>query len=210
MWTGTSLFDPTIMLMYNVAFTIAQPFTLGLFDQSETMEARMKNPLLYEFSQRGRGYNEHVFWDWIQRAVLQSTILFWLPMLAMETGVNNAGGHSEGYLELSNTIYTCVVLTVTAKAAIEKETISPLCVLLLGGSVLVWILFLTGYSYFWLLVPVANPAMLDSVRILVTNTGFWFCVITAPTVCASIDILLRSTNKMTNEYKDFLEYKGFL
>ena len=89
MWTGTTLFDPNVMLMYNVLFTFAQPFTLGLFDRKHSAEERMSNPKLYEFSQKGYGYNHDVFWRWLRQAVLQSAVLFFLPLVGMGIGVNN-------------------------------------------------------------------------------------------------------------------------
>ena len=202
MWTGTTLFDPMVMLMYNVLFTFAQPFTLGLFDRKHSAEERMSNPKLYEFSQKGFGYNHDVFWGWLRQAVLQSAVLFFLPLVAMDTGVNNPSGHSEGFMELSLTIYTCVVVTVTAKATLEKDTITPLCIFLLAGSVVAWFLTLVIYSYLWKLTGWTNPVCLDAIRILMGNPSYWFCIIATPAVCIAIDVLLMSAGDIDSKFSN--------
>jgi len=202
MWTGTTLFDPNVMLMYNVLFTFAQPFTLGLFDRKHSAEERMSNPKLYEFSQKGYGYNHDVFWRWLRQAVLQSAVLFFLPLVGMGIGVNNPSGHSEGFMELSITIYTCVVITVTAKATLEKDTVTPLCIFLLAGSVVAWFLVLSVYSYFWKFTGFTNPVCLDAIRILVTNPGYWFCIVAAPALCIALDVLIMSVGDIHAKYSN--------
>ena len=201
MWTGTTLFDPNVMLMYNVLFTFAQPFTLGLFDRKHSAEERMNNPKLYEFSQKGYGYNHDVFWRWLRQAVLQSAVLFFLPLVAMGSpGVNNPSGHSEGFMELSITIYTCVVITVTAKATLEKDTVTPLCIFLLAGSVVAWFLTLSVYSYVWKFTALTNPVCLDAIRILLVNPGYWFCIVAAPAFCIALDVLIMSGGDIHTKY----------
>merc|ERR1712080_545503 len=202
MWTGQTLFDPNTITMFNVLFTLLPPFTLGLFDRFEDQNTRMKNPSLYCFSQNGLGYNAPVFWRWICQAILHSVILFWLPMLAMDTSVNSWGGQSEGRIDLGNTVYTCVVVTVIVKALIEKDCLTGVCIVFLSVSVFLWFLVLSLYSYFWLVTGLTSPTMLDSIYILSTNTGFWFCLVTAPTLCVSLDLLYRSLERMVARYQD--------
>ena len=142
-----------------------------------------------------------MFWRWLKQAVLQSVILFFLPVLALDTGVNNSGGHSEGFMVFGNTIYICVVITATVKAAIEKEAITPLCIFLLVSSVAMWFLVVAVFSYVWQVTSGMMLAlMVDAIRILFTNTGFWFCLVTAPTLCVALDMINISIDNVAEKY----------
>lgn len=133
--------------------------------------------------------------------MLQSVILFFLPVLALDTGVNNSGGHSEGFMEFGNTIYICVVITATAKAAIEKEAITPMCIFLLVSSVVLWFLVVAVFSYVWQVTSGMMLAlMVDAIRILFTNTGFWFCLVTAPALCVALDMINISIDNVVEKY----------
>ena len=71
--------------------------------------------------------------------------LFWLPLVAFDQDVVWPHGGNGGYLVLGNAIYTYVVVTVCAKAALETSTWTWLSLLAIGGSVLVWFFFLAVY-----------------------------------------------------------------
>merc|ERR1711915_184377 len=131
--------------------------------------------------------NPTVFWRWIIQAIAHSAILFWIPLMTMETGVNNAHGYSEGYLEIGNTIYTVVVITTCIKAGLEKESWTGLCLKMIFGSILLWTVVLWGFPYFWLApwLPAANANMLNMAYILTENSGFWISTLLASSLSIS-------------------------
>jgi len=193
MWSGQPIYNTTTITLFNIAFTFLPPFAMGLLDRTSTSEQRMKRPALYCYSQNGMGYNQDVFWRWIVQSVLHSVLLFWITLLSMYTGVNNHHGYSEGYLEIGNTVYTAVVITTCIKAGLEKESWTLVCVLQIFGSIVLWAIFLWGFSYFWLApwLPMADANMLNMAYILTENSGFWFSTFVASSVSIATDIVFK-------------------
>lgn len=49
---------------------------------------------------------KQVFWVWIINALIHSSLLYWLPLLALKQDVAWANGRDGGYLLLGNFVYT--------------------------------------------------------------------------------------------------------
>merc|ERR1719384_201073 len=86
-WSGQVIYERWTIGMYNLLFTSAPPVALGLFDRTCSAKVREKYPSLYHSSQNGEFFNIKEFWKWIWLAIYHSTLLFWIPKIAMEVGV---------------------------------------------------------------------------------------------------------------------------
>ena len=147
-WSGQVIYERWTIGMYNLIFTSLPPVALGLFDRTCSAKVREKYPSLYHSSQNGEFFNIKEFWKWILLAIYHSVLLFWLPMAAMETGVQWGHGRSDGYLVLGNTVYTMVVVTTCLKAGLEMDAWSWPSHVSIWGSIVLWFLFLAVYRYF--------------------------------------------------------------
>nr|CAG4638244.1 EOG090X00X3 [Cyclestheria hislopi] len=171
-WSGQILFERWTIGLYNVIFTALPPLALGLFDRRCAAEVSYRYPQLYKPSQSAQHFNVRIFWLWTFKAIIHSMILFWLPLLAFRYDIVWNHGRDGGYLIVGNAIYTYVVITVCLKAALETSTWSLPSLLAIGGSVLLWFLFLGVYSHIWPTLPVAaNMAGDFSIKTLM-NTVF--------------------------------------
>lgn len=53
---------------------------------------------------------KQVFWVWIVNALIHSSLLYWLPLLALTQDVVWANGRDGGYLLLGNFVYTVSIM----------------------------------------------------------------------------------------------------
>ena len=172
--------------------TSLPPIAIGLFDQSCTEETRLRYPALYRATQRSAFFNHKIFWKWIFLAIFHSAILFWLPMATYGTGVVWKTGATSDYLVLGNTVYSCVMITVCLKAGLELDSWNWLIHLSIWGSIAFWFVFLTVYSYAWLVGNFLAPNMVGMIEMVVSTPMFWFCVILVPFTALIFDIAYKS------------------
>lgn len=64
---------------------------------------------------------KQVFWIWIINALIHSSLLYWLPLLALTQDVAWANGRDGGYLLLGNFVYTVSAMRYFSHCAIARE-----------------------------------------------------------------------------------------
>jgi phospholipid-transporting ATPase len=199
-WSGQVIYERWTIGMYNMIFTSAPPFALGLFDKNCTAATRETYPTLYHSSQKSEMFNHHVFWKWIANSIFHSILLYWIPMFAMQTGVTWQNGHSDGYLVLGNTVYTMVVVTTCLKAGLEMDAWTWFSHASIWGSIILWFLFLLVYSHLWPTIPFAAN-MAGMVWLILSNPTFWFCLVMVPVLTLMADVAFRAvkTTVFTSE-----------
>ncbi|XP_010622119.1 phospholipid-transporting ATPase IB-like isoform X1 [Fukomys damarensis] len=130
-------------------------------------------------------------------ALVHSFILFWLPMKILEHDIVLPHGRTADYLFLGNCIYTYVVVTVCLKAGLETMSWTKFTHLAVWGSIIIWLVFFTIYSYFWPTIPVA-PEMAGQASVILVSPCFWLGFVLVPTTCLINDVfwkLFRNTYK---------------
>ena len=145
-WSGQVIYERWTIGMFNILFTSLPPLALGIFDKNCSAETRESNPALYKTSQNSELFNIKKFWLWIGTAIFHSVLLFWVPMLAMSTGVSWSSGHTDGYLILGNTVYSLVVIVTCLKAGLVMDNWTWFSHLSIWGSIALWFIFLVVYS----------------------------------------------------------------
>ena len=78
-------------------------------------------------------------------ALFHSVFIFWLLLNIYREDVVWSNGKNGDYLVLGNAVYTCVIVTVILKAALEKSSWTWLSLLAFGGSIVIWLIFLLVY-----------------------------------------------------------------
>ena len=173
-------------------FTSAPPIAIGLFDQNCKSETRMGIPELYISSQRSDLFNNKNFWCWILLAVVHSMVLYFVPMGVFKFGAVWANGKTGDYLVIGNVVYSCVILTVSVKALLVLDSINLYSAISILGSIFLWFLFLTVYSYFW---PIGIPLaanMAGMIELLAQTGMFWLCMFMVPFLALMSDICVKA------------------
>ncbi|KAL0115360.1 hypothetical protein PUN28_010712 [Cardiocondyla obscurior] len=191
-WSGQILFERWSIGLYNVVFTAAPPLAMGLFDKVCSAETHLAHPGLYATKNNGASFfNIKVFWVWIVNALIHSSLLYWLPLMALKQDVAWANGRDGGYLLLGNFVYTYVVVTVCAKAGLIINSWTWVTHLATWGSIILWFLFILIYSNFW---PVLNvgAVMLGNDRMLFSSPVFWLGLVLIPTAVLLLDVTVKA------------------
>ncbi|XP_071642115.1 probable phospholipid-transporting ATPase IA isoform X4 [Temnothorax longispinosus] len=191
-WSGQILFERWSIGLYNVVFTAAPPLAMGLFDKVCSAETHLAHPGLYATKNNGESFfNIKVFWVWIINGLIHSSLLYWLPLMALKQDVAWANGRDGGYLLLGNFVYTYVVVTVCAKAGLIINSWTWVTHLATWGSIILWFLFILIYSNFW---PVLNvgAVMLGNDRMLFSSPVFWLGLILIPTAVLLLDVTVKA------------------
>ncbi|XP_057312716.1 probable phospholipid-transporting ATPase IA isoform X2 [Hydractinia symbiolongicarpus] len=210
-FSGQILFDKWCIGLYNVIFTMLPPLAFGLFDRTCSSEARMTCPRLYKNSQQSHLFNVKVFWIWIFTAIYHSILLFYLPRLIFEHDVAFSDGLVVGQWFVGDVVYTCVVITVCLKAALEIDTWSIYSHISIWGSIISWFIFLLIYCTPLLAMALA-PNMIGQDRMLYTCVLFWLTALIIPVITLFVDFLFhsfqRTFKKNTRQKIQELELKG--
>lgn len=122
-WSGQTIFERWTIGLYNVIFTAAPPFAMGVFDRRCSAETMLKYPHLYQSNIKDQAYSVRSFWTWIATAFWHSLLLFWFTYLIIHHDTLWSNGKSDGgYLVFGNILYTYVVVTVSLKAGLEMNS----------------------------------------------------------------------------------------
>lgn len=179
-------------LVYNVIFTAAPPFALGVFDRICSADTMLKNPQLYKIHIENQSYTTRSFWTWIATAFWHSLLLFWFTYLIIHHdalwGVGDDKGKADGgYLVFGNILYTYVVVTVCLKAGLEMNSWTILTHFAIWGNIASWFVFLTVYSKFWPTLPIA-PDMVAIDSMVFSTYVFWLGLVLVPFTALIADI----------------------
>lgn len=176
-WSGQILFERWTIGLYNVLFTAAPPFAIGLFDKVCSAETMLRYPKLY--GHRENSFGVTVFWLWIGNALVHSCLLFWLPMLSVHHDIIWSTGREGGYLVLGNMVYTYVVVTVCLKAGLHTNFWTVITHLSIWGSIVAWFALIIAYSHVWPNLPI-GPVMTGMDKMIFTSFVFWLALVLIP------------------------------
>ena len=74
--------------------------------------------------------------------MIGSAVIYWFTLGAFQNEVVWEDGEEDGYTILGNAMYTYVVQSVCVKAAIKMSTLNWWSLSCLGGSFIIWLLWL--------------------------------------------------------------------
>uniref|UniRef100_A0A8D1RMG3 Phospholipid-transporting ATPase n=1 Tax=Sus scrofa TaxID=9823 RepID=A0A8D1RMG3_PIG len=154
-FSGQILFERWCISLYNVIFTSLPTITLGIFEQCCSQESLLRYPQLYTISQTGDIFNIKVLWIQCINAFVHSFILFWLPTKMLK--------HGNSFI-VSN---ICQRACYSVSMMFFFLQFSHLAI---WGSILIWLVFFTVYSFFWPTIPI-SPEMTGQVSL--TAAGKW-------------------------------------
>lgn len=71
-FSGQIIYESWTLTFYNVFFTAAPPFVLGIFDQYVSARLLDRYPQLYRLTQSGVFFKMHSFWSWVANGFYHS------------------------------------------------------------------------------------------------------------------------------------------
>ncbi|XP_019246911.1 PREDICTED: phospholipid-transporting ATPase 3-like isoform X2 [Nicotiana attenuata] len=144
-FSGQRFYDDWFQSLYNVIFTALPVIILGLFEKDVSASLSKKYPELYREGIRNTFFKWRVVATWAFFAVYQSLVLYNFVIASSTKGMNSSG-RMFGLWDVSTMAYTCVVVTVNLRLLMMCNTITRWHHISVGGSILLWFIFVFIYS----------------------------------------------------------------
>ncbi|XBW35078.1 hypothetical protein QEN19_000640 [Hanseniaspora menglaensis] len=142
MFSGTSLYEPWSLSMFNTLFTSLPVLCVGMFHKDLKASTLLAIPELYTFGRLSQCFNFKIFVQWLLMAALSSVfIMFTTAKFWGESAIKDCSLYPLGFIN-----FTAVVLLINVKLQfIEMRNRSPIefaCTIISCGGWFVWTCFL--------------------------------------------------------------------
>ncbi|TGZ80506.1 phospholipid-translocating P-type ATPase [Ascodesmis nigricans] len=184
-YTGTSLYEPWTLSMFNTLFTSLPVIFIGIFDQDLHASTLLAVPELYgKKGPLNRGFNYRIYLGWMLLAVSQSMLLYFIPLQLYPSHLTADNGvFAFGVLTYSATVI--IISTKLQVIEMQKKTIVPAVSFFV--SIIGW--------WGWNLIFAARP---DDNKIYNMHGGltlrfgrdlrWWATLLAVITVCLLLDL----------------------
>jgi phospholipid-transporting ATPase len=194
-YSGQSIIESWTLTFYNVLFTVAPPFVIGIFDQFVSARFLEQYPQLYQLGQKGTFFNVTIFWGWVINGFFHSAVTFVGAMLFYRWGAALGDGQIADHWTWGTAIYTSTILTVLGKAALISNNWTKFTLYAVPGSFLFWIIFFPIYSTIAPLVNVSTEYK-GVLGHLYTSATFWAMIFVLPILCLIRDFSWKYYKRM--------------
>ena len=138
LFSGTSLYEPWSLSMFNTLFTSLPVLCIGIFEKDLKPMTLLTVPELYSFGRLGEGFNLWIFLEWMIEGACNSLIITFLNVVTWgETVLSDATLYPLGVVN-----FTAIVVLINVKAQFlemrNRNWIAFASVLLSTGGWLVW------------------------------------------------------------------------
>ncbi|KAK4701642.1 phospholipid-translocating ATPase, partial [Phenoliferia sp. Uapishka_3] len=107
---GTTLYDYTLIMLFNLIFTSLPVAVLGIFDQDVNSVNAQLYPQLYRPGIEGREYTRVIFFAFMFDGLYQSVIAFFIPLVVFNYSTTlSVTGHDVSVWEFGTTVAACAV-----------------------------------------------------------------------------------------------------
>ncbi|KAJ3178984.1 hypothetical protein HDU87_003253 [Geranomyces variabilis] len=164
-FSGQTLFETWSSLSsYNVAWAVAQPIALGIFDQHLSARMLDRYPQMYRLGQRASFYNHKVFFSWILNSFFHSALIYymWRTVVGPSGGAVLATGRVSDNWAIGEMVFATDLVVIGIKAALVADIWVKFTWFAIVGSVLVFFVAFPIYV-------VLGPALLISPELLGIN-----------------------------------------
>lgn len=139
-YTGTSLYEPWSLSMFNTLFTSLPVIFLGIFEKDLAASTLLAVPELYNKGQRHSGFNIRVYLGWAFMATCESVIIFF-TMLGLY-GYGAVINKTDDIYSMGLLCFTACITVINLKLqAIEIYNKSIMCLIVILISVGGWFLW---------------------------------------------------------------------
>ncbi|KAH3674586.1 hypothetical protein WICMUC_003132 [Wickerhamomyces mucosus] len=138
MWTGTSLYEPWSLSMFNTLFSSLTVLCIGMFEKDLQPATLIAVPELYEMGRLSQAFNLKIFLCWM---IISTTTSLMICFTSWSLWGNSATLDNNIY-PLGVLSYTAIVFTVNIKFQfLEQRNITYLNFLAVGISCLGWLVW---------------------------------------------------------------------
>ncbi|KAG9155197.1 hypothetical protein Leryth_020464 [Lithospermum erythrorhizon] len=185
-FSGQRFYDDWYQSLYNVIFTSFPVIIMGLFDKDVSASLSKKYPELYQEGIKNTFFKWRVVATWAFFAIYQSLVLHYFVM-ATSTKAMNSSGKIFGLWDISTMAFTCVVMTVNLRLLMMCNTITRWHYITVGGSILIWFIFVFIYSAIdW---GRSQENIFLTIYVLMSTSYFYLSLLLVPVAALFVDFL---------------------
>ncbi|KAH0754009.1 hypothetical protein KY290_024279 [Solanum tuberosum] len=196
-FSGQRFYDDWFQSLYNVIFTALPVIILGLFEKDVSASLSRKYPELYKEGIRNTFFKWRVVATWAFFAVYQSLILYNFVTYSSTKGINSSG-KMFGLWDVSTMAYTCVVVTVNLRLLMMCNTITRWHHISVGGSILLWFIFVFIYSGIHL--HKEQEGIYLVIIVLMSTLYFYLALLLVPVAALFVDFLYQGVQRWFSPY----------
>ncbi|KAL6702674.1 aminophospholipid translocase [Coniothyrium glycines] len=194
-FSGQIIYESWTLTFYNVFFTAAPPFVLGIFDQFVSARLLDRYPQLYRLSQSGVFFRMHSFWSWVGNGFYHSLILYFGAQAFILWDWPQWDGRNAGHWVWGTAAYTANLATVLLKASLITNIWTKYTVLAIPGSFVLWFILMPIYAIVAPKINISNE-YIGVIERLFPDPRFWAMVIVLPPLCLIRDFAWKYAKRM--------------
>eukprot|EP00742_Colponemidia_sp_Colp-10_P004432 GILJ01004732.1.p1 GENE.GILJ01004732.1~~GILJ01004732.1.p1 ORF type:complete len:1202 (-),score=174.20 GILJ01004732.1:68-3673(-) len=195
-FSAQTVFEDWYLTLYNTIFTAIGLVVRAVLEQDvnphDSAYIKSVFPKLYSESQGNKHFTYSKFWNWFIFGVYHSLVVFLVPMFVFTNPALSSSGYTVGLWDFSLTVYSCVVLVVTLKLALDTEYwtwVTHVAVWVLTFPVIFYAFAFIYEQFDWsFMYLVANQIM--------ATPQYWFCLLLAAALCLLPDLAYKSYLRM--------------
>ncbi|XP_042663631.1 phospholipid-transporting ATPase VD isoform X3 [Tyto alba] len=138
-FSGTSMTDYWILILFNLLFTSVPPIIYGVLDKDVPAEILMQLPQLYMMSQKSVAYLPSTFWITLLDAFYQSLVCFFVPYFTYY-------GSDIDIFSFGNPINTAALFIILLHLLIECKSVTWIHTVVIVGSILFYFVFSLAFG----------------------------------------------------------------
>jgi phospholipid-transporting ATPase len=194
-FSGQIIYESWTLTFYNVFFTAAPPFVIGIFDQFVSARLLDRYPQLYRLSQSGVFFRMHSFWSWVANGFYHSLILYFGSQAIILYDWPQWDGRNAGHWVWGTASYTANLATVLLKASLITNIWTKYTFLAIPGSFLLWFILMPIYA---IVAPKAGISheYIGVIERLFPDPRFWAMVVVLPPLCLVRDFAWKYAKRM--------------
>jgi phospholipid-translocating ATPase len=145
-WTGTSLYEPWSLSMFNTLFTSLPVIFMGVFEKDLAASTLLAVPELYSFGRMARGFSFAIYVWWAAMGAIEAVIVYFIMFCVYGEAIFTRDNRLFAMGCLAYSI--CVIVISTKLQAIElhnKSVAALIAIVLSVGGWWLWNLALSGF-----------------------------------------------------------------
>ncbi|KAI9269071.1 hypothetical protein BDA99DRAFT_557833 [Phascolomyces articulosus] len=149
-WTGSMIFDYSLVTLYNLIFTSLPIIFMGIWDQDLSASTSLRYPELYRMGLRNDKFKVWRFWATIFDSIFQSTVCFFFPYMLLIDGNMDKAGYSvsNGVYEIGTVMSSIAVIVANLFVGFAIYSYTWIQVGIIALSILVYYAFVGIYAQF--------------------------------------------------------------
>ncbi|KAG2220443.1 hypothetical protein INT45_004185 [Circinella minor] len=149
-WTGSMIFDYSLVTLYNLIFTSLPIIFMGIWDQDLSAKTSLRYPELYRMGLRNDKFKVWRFWATIFDSIFQSAVCFFFPYMLLVDGNMDKAGYSvsNGVYETGTIMSSIAVIVANLFVGLALYSYTWIQVGIISLSILVYYAFVGIYAQF--------------------------------------------------------------